>query len=38
MSAEKGSIVEISHVSKAYRRGATTVPVLSDISLSIRRR
>jgi putative ABC transport system ATP-binding protein len=36
MRPEKGSTVEISHVSKAYRRGATTVPVLSDISLSIK--
>jgi putative ABC transport system ATP-binding protein len=35
MSVEKGSIVEISHVSKSYQRGATTVPVLSDINLSI---
>ena len=35
MRADKGSIVEISHVSKAYQRGATTVPVLSDISLAI---
>jgi putative ABC transport system ATP-binding protein len=36
MSAEAGSAVEIVAVSKAYRRGATVVPVLSDISLSIR--
>ncbi len=35
MRAEKASTVEISHVSKAYQRGATTVPVLQDISLSI---
>ncbi len=35
MRSEAASAVEIRAVSKAYRRGATTVPVLSDISLSI---
>jgi putative ABC transport system ATP-binding protein len=35
VSAERGPIVEVAHVSKAYLRGSTVVPVLSDISLSI---
>jgi hypothetical protein len=29
---EKNSIVEIRDVSKSYRRGSYTVPVLQDIS------
>ncbi|SAK45518.1 ABC transporter-like protein [Caballeronia pedi] len=29
------TLVEISHVAKSYRRGAQTVPVLTDITLSI---
>ena len=31
------TLVEISHVAKSYRRGAQTVPVLTDITLSIAR-
>ncbi|MDR5856015.1 ABC transporter ATP-binding protein [Caballeronia sp. LZ062] len=30
-----GPLVEISHVAKSYRRGVQTVPVLTDITLSI---
>lgn len=32
---EKEPIVQVDHVSKAYRRGSTSVPVLADITLSI---
>jgi putative ABC transport system ATP-binding protein len=35
VSKQKGPIVEVAHVSKAYQRGSTKVPVLTDISLSI---
>jgi putative ABC transport system ATP-binding protein len=34
--AEKKALVEIDHLAKAYRRGDQTVPVLTDISLTIR--
>jgi putative ABC transport system ATP-binding protein len=35
VNKQKGPIVEVAHVSKAYQRGSTKVPVLTDISLSI---
>jgi len=35
VSTEKDPIAEVAHVSKAYLRGSTVVPVLTDISLSI---
>lgn len=35
MSHDDGPIVTVEHVSKAYMRGSTRVPVLNDISLTI---
>jgi len=32
---EKGTIVQVDHVTKAYQRGASRVPVLMDLSLAI---
>jgi putative ABC transport system ATP-binding protein len=35
LTDKAGPIVDIQHVSKAYRRGSQTVPVLNDISFTI---